>query len=128
MTGGISRKIVDVKPGYVRGGAEAAIYFEWGGENIDGTWGFNEHRDAKLYGTKPIHKVLVENSLNAYFHGHDHMYAYEKWDGIVYQEVPSPTLFKKSGFPNIYIEGKYEVYETIKVIPNMGYPSRDCYT
>ena len=28
-------------PGYVRGGANAADFFEWGGRNADGSWGFD---------------------------------------------------------------------------------------
>jgi len=38
MLGGIPRDISVNPAGYVRGGAEAAKYFEWGGYNADGVW------------------------------------------------------------------------------------------
>ena len=75
-----------VDAGYVRGGAEAAAYFEWGGENADGSWGFDTQRPG--WGGVPIHQLMVENGVSAYFHGHDHQYVYETRDGIVYQESP----------------------------------------
>ena len=38
----------------------------------------------------PIHQLLVQNKVNIVFHGHDHFYAKQDLDGIVYQEVPQP--------------------------------------
>jgi hypothetical protein len=72
-----------------RGGVEAAPYFEWGGKNADGSDGFDEHRPG--WG-KPIHLLLVENQVSAVFHGHDHVYVQQELDGIVYQEVPQPSM------------------------------------
>ena len=72
---------------YGRGGIEAAPYFEWGGLNWDGTPGFADNRPG--WGA-PIHQVMVDNGVTAFFHGHDHAYAYEALDGIVYQECPKP--------------------------------------
>jgi hypothetical protein len=34
--------------------------------------------------------LLVQNKVSAVFHGHDHFYAKQDLDGIVYQEVPQP--------------------------------------
>ena len=59
---------------------------------------------------------MVENGVTAYFHGHDHQYAYEIVDGIVYQEVPSPGM-TGSGF-NLYSENDPN---TIRVLPNSGH-------
>ncbi len=73
-----------------RGGAEAAGLSEWGGKNADGTDGFKEHRPGW---PMPIHQMLLRNRVNVVFHGHDHLYARQELDGIVYQEVPQP------GFP-----------------------------
>lgn len=101
--------------GYVRGGAEAAHYFEWGGHNADGTWGFDTHRPG--WGGVPIHQLMVANGVSAYFHGHDHQYVYEMRDGIVYQEVPSPSL-DFDGFGGIYTEGDFNDYQTLKRIPS----------
>jgi phosphodiesterase/alkaline phosphatase D-like protein len=120
MVGGITRPIAGAGAGYVRGGAEAAAYFEWGGNNADGTPGFAAHRNAADFGTVPIHQLMVANGVTAYFHGHDHQYVYEKRDGVVYQEVPSPSL-TGSGFSGIYTEGDHGSYQTIKMLPNTGY-------
>ena len=38
----------------------------------------------------PIHQLLVRNKVSIVFHGHDHLYAKQDLDGIVYQEVPQP--------------------------------------
>ena len=86
MLGGIPELRYRRRAGYVRGGAEAAAYFEWGGKNADGTEGFATIVPGW---DKPIHQLFVENGVSAYFHGHDHQYVYEKRDGVVYQEVPS---------------------------------------
>jgi uncharacterized repeat protein (TIGR02543 family) len=120
MLGGITRPISGVSAGYVRGGAEAAAYFEWGGKNADGTAGFASHRNPADFGTTPIHQLMVENGVSAYFHGHDHQYVYEKRDGIVYQEVPSPSM-TGSGFSGIYTLGTYADYQTIAMYPNSGH-------
>jgi len=75
---------------YVRGGAVPAHMFEWGGYNADGTtWGFDERRPG--FGNVPIHQLMIDNGVSAFFHGHDHQYAYEVRDGIVYQSVPRPS-------------------------------------
>jgi phosphodiesterase/alkaline phosphatase D-like protein len=71
-----------------RGGIEFARYFEWGGDNADGSYGFETQRPG--WG-KPIHQLLVENQVSAIFHGHDHVYVRQELNGIVYQEVPQPS-------------------------------------
>src|ERR1035441_7909948 len=38
----------------------------------------------------PIHQLLVANHVTAVFHGHDHLYARQELDGILYQEIPQP--------------------------------------
>jgi len=70
-----------------RGGAEAALLYEWGGRNPDGTMAFQEKRPGW---PMPIHELLAKNHVNIVFHGHDHIYAKQDLDGIVYQEVPQP--------------------------------------
>ncbi|MEO6741334.1 MAG: metallophosphoesterase family protein [Chthoniobacteraceae bacterium] len=70
-----------------RGGSEAAPFFEWGGRNLDGTDGFAAHRPGW---PAPIHQLLVQNHVSIVFHGHDHIFAKQDLDGIVYQEVPQP--------------------------------------
>ena len=70
-----------------RGGVESAPFFEWGGENADGTPGFASHRPDWLM---PIHDLLVKNGVSAVFHGHDHVYVHSELDGVTYQCVPQP--------------------------------------
>lgn len=71
-----------------RGGAEAANFFEWGGRNLDGTWAFDERRPGW---SRPIHALLVDHGVSAVFHGHDHFYARQELDGVIYQLVPQPA-------------------------------------
>lgn len=74
--------------GPMRGGIEVAKYLEWGGYNLDGTWGFDKARPGW---PMPIHQLLVANNVTVFFHGHDHLYAKQDLDGIVYQEGPQPS-------------------------------------
>ncbi len=75
---------------YVRGGAMAANYFEWGGLNANGTEEFGSKRAG--WNGDPVHQLLVENNVTAYFHGHDHQFVHEEIDGVVYQLVPTPGM------------------------------------
>lgn len=79
LVGGLSRD--------VRGGAKPAAYMEWGGKNADGSEGFREHRPGW---EMPLHQLFVRHGVSVVFHGHDHLFAKEELDGIVYQEVPQP--------------------------------------
>ena len=72
-----------------RGGSEFVDFFEMGGKNTDSSWGFDKNRPG--WG-KPIHTLMMENNGTIYFHGHDHFYGKQQKDGIVYQEVPQPSL------------------------------------
>jgi hypothetical protein len=72
-----------------RGGVEAAPLYEWGGKNVDGSEGFQQHRPDW---PAPIHQLLVETGVSIVFHGHDHLFAKQDLDGMVYQEVPQPGL------------------------------------
>ena len=74
--------------GQMRGGIEAAPYYEWGGKNTDGSDGFAARRPGW---EMPIHALLRKYKVTAVFHGHDHFYAKQDLDGIVYQLVPQPS-------------------------------------
>jgi hypothetical protein len=104
---------------YVRGGAEPADLFEWGGYNADinnnpTTWGFSTERPG--WGDDPIHQFMTANGVSAFFYGHDHEYAYQKRDNVVYQLVPSPSM-TGYGF-GLYSED--DPY-TFTVLPNSGH-------
>lgn len=71
-----------------RGGAEASVFFEWGGKNLDGSTGFAAHRAGWAL---PIHDLLLKHHVSAVFHGHDHLYVRQQRDGLLYLEVPQPS-------------------------------------
>jgi predicted phosphodiesterase len=71
-----------------RGGGEAAVFFEWGGRDLDGRDTFARHRPGW---EAPIHSLLVARRGGVVvFHGHDHLYARQERDGVIYQLVPQP--------------------------------------
>lgn len=75
--------------GQGRGGIVPAKGNEWGGYEINkNTWEFDKYRPGWEL---PIHQLMVKNGVNIFFQGHDHLYAKEMLDGIVYQEVPMPS-------------------------------------
>ncbi len=74
--------------GDVRGGVVQAGGYEWGGAGADGSDGFEEHRPG--WGL-PVHDLLVRYGVTIFFQGHDHLYAREELDGVVYQTVPQPA-------------------------------------
>lgn len=96
-----------------RGGVEAAQYFEWGGKNLAGVDEFDKMRPG--WG-KPIHQLLVENNVTAVFHGHDHFYAKQELDGIVYQLVPQPGTTGNS----VYDATNYG-YKNGVFLPSVGH-------
>lgn len=71
-----------------RGGIEFAKLYEWGGNNLDGSYGFDINRAG--WG-KPIHQLFVDNNVDVVFKGHDHFYAKQELDGIIYQTLPQPS-------------------------------------
>ncbi|MEE4216288.1 MAG: metallophosphoesterase family protein [Xanthomonadales bacterium] len=71
-----------------RGGAKLAGLYEWGGHNQKGQWEFDRYRPGwKL----PIHPLMAKNGVTIFFQGHDHVFATEKLDGVVYQTLPEPA-------------------------------------
>lgn len=70
-----------------RGGSEASQFFEWGGKELNGEDRFAQKRPGWA---APIHNLLVKHGVSIVFHGHDHLYAMQERDGIIYQLVPQP--------------------------------------
>jgi predicted phosphodiesterase len=96
-----------------RGGAEAAVYHEWGGKELDGSDGFAAHRRGWA---QPIHALLVAQHVDVVFHGHDHFYARQELDGVVYQLVPQPAhrnLRSHHAAEYGYVKGEF--------LPSSGY-------
>ena len=76
--------------GQGRGGIVPARGYEWGGygNNGNGAYEFDQMRPG--WG-KPIHQLMADNGVQVFFQGHDHLFAWEKMDNVVYQEVPMPS-------------------------------------
>ena len=86
-----------------RGGIERATRYEWGGYTDEGVWEFDEQRpDWDL----PIHQLMVENGVTIFFQAHDHIFARQELDGVVYQSVPNPADDTYEGRnKNAYLSG-----------------------
>jgi len=104
---------VDLK-GKARGGMEAAGLYEWGGQSPNGNDEFQQHRPSW---EMPIHALLVKNRVTAVFHGHDHLFAQQPLDGILYQCLPQPGA-KGTGNPRQ--AGEYG-YVNGPMMSNAGY-------
>lgn len=76
--------------GQGRGGITNAKLYEWGGyQNATlSSFTFPSHRPGWA---KPIHQLFVDNGVNVFFQGHDHVFAHEQLDGVTYQAVPMPS-------------------------------------
>ena len=66
-----------------RGGAASVGNMEWGDVS-----GVKSHRPEW---EMPVHHLMVKHNVTIFFFGHDHIYAREMVDGIVYQAVPNPA-------------------------------------
>jgi len=94
-----------------RGGVERAGLFEWGGKGQNGEWQFDKNRPNWQL---PIHQLMVRNKVTIFFQGHDHIYAKQELDGVIYQSVPNPADDTHTAFNK-------EAYLTGKILPNSGY-------
>lgn len=94
-----------------RGGVEMAKLYEWGGYNTKGIWEFDRMRPNWEL---PIHQLMVKNHVTIFFQGHDHLFAKQELDGVIYQEVPNPA-------DDTYTAFNKDAYQTGDVLPNSGF-------
>lgn len=94
-----------------RGGIEMAREFEWGGRDRRGKNLFAQKRPGWEL---PIHELMVKAGVNIFFQGHDHLYARQELDGIVYQSCPCPADPTYSAFNK-------DAYRSGTVLPNSGH-------
>jgi hypothetical protein len=66
-----------------RGGIELADGYEWG-DSTD----LAKHRPGW---DKTIHQLMVDNNVTIFFQGHDHIFARQELDGVIYQSLPEPA-------------------------------------
>lgn len=94
-----------------RGGIELATQYEWGGYNDAGEWEFDERRPGWEL---PLHPLMRENGVTIIFQAHDHLFARQELDGVVYQSVPNPA-------DDLYNAHNREAYLSGDILPNSGY-------
>ena len=83
-----------------RGGVEVSTNYEWGGIDPKGTSTFEQMRPNWEL---PIHDLMVKNRVTIFFQGHDHIFAHQERDGLIYQSMPNPaddtfTMFNESAY------------------------------
>lgn len=94
-----------------RGGIEEAGLFEWGGKNRRGVDEFIRRRPGWEL---PIHPLMAKNGVTLFFQGHDHLYAHQQLDGVVYQSCPNPADPTCQAFNRAsYLSGE--------ILPNSGH-------
>ena len=108
-------QLVGGAEGNGRGGVEFAKFQEWGGHEYDGEYTFEQKRPGW---ERPIHDLLKETSVSIVFHGHDHFYAHQELDGIVYQLVPQPGCAVPPGTPR---QAQEYGYSQGTILPGSGY-------
>jgi len=102
--------------GQGRGGITNATQFEWGG--LDG--GVDKFSINRPGWAKPIHQLFVDNGVNVFFQGHDHVFAHEVLDGVTYQSLPmaadSTYIIGKLANASAYTSDTLEGTGHIKVV------------
>ena len=94
-----------------RGAVEGADNYEWGGQDPRGTATFKEKRPTWEL---PIHQLMEKTGVTIFFQGHDHLFARQQKDGIIYQEVPNPADLTYTAFNR-------EAYRSGDILPNTGH-------
>lgn len=100
--------------GNIRGGAEAANLYEWGGYGKNGVYLFDQKRPG--WG-KPIQQVMADTNVTVFFQGHDHVFAREVVDGVVYQTLPKPAETEPDA------QNNFKFYPNADLLLNSGFLS-----
>jgi hypothetical protein len=58
--------------------------------------------------------VMVKTGVTIFFQGHDHLFARQERDGVVYQEVPNPADATYQAFNR-------DAYRSGDILPDSGY-------
>lgn len=94
-----------------RGAVEQARWYEWGGQDPRGGDVFAQKRPGW---SAPVHGLFVRHGVTIFFQGHDHLFARQELDGVVYQEVPNPADATYAAFNR-------EAYLSGEIRPNSGH-------
>lgn len=98
--------------GNMRGGAEIAKLYEWGGNDKKGKYLFDQKRPG--WG-KPIQQIMADTDVTIFFQGHDHLFAREVVDGVIYQTLPKPA----EKIPDA--QTNFDAYPDADVLMNSGF-------
>jgi hypothetical protein len=108
-----------------RGAVEMADLYEWGGKDRNGESLFAKYRPGWVL---PIHQLMVKTGVTIFFQGHDHLFARQEKDGLIYQEVPNPadntyTAFNADAYDPATISLPGASYDPTYgvTMPNAGY-------
>lgn len=111
-----------------RGAAALVHSFEWGGYNRAGT--AYEFPSMRPTWTKPLHQLFNDTGVTIVFSAHDHVFARETVDRVVYQSVPNPadntyTAFNADAYlpARVLLPGARYVPGDGVVQPNAGHLS-----
>lgn len=96
-----------------RGGIEASELYEWGGRG-KGKGGGGDFKAKRPGWELPVHQLMAKHGVSIFFQGHDHLYARQERDGVVYQEVPLPA-------DHGYATYNDEAYRAGTKLANSGY-------
>jgi len=94
-----------------RGGIEMADLCEWGGRDRRGVFTFANKRPGW---ERPIHDLMAKSGVTIFFQGHDHLYARQELDGVVYQSCPNPADPTYQAFNR-------DAYRSGEILPNSGH-------
>lgn len=94
-----------------RGALAVSDLFEWGGRNRQGEVEFKKYRPGWPL---PVHSLLAKHGVSVVFQGHDHLFAREEKNGVVYQTAPNPADASYTAFNR-------EAYGGGTVLGNSGY-------
>jgi hypothetical protein len=94
-----------------RGGVEVANLCEWGGKDRRGVVVFADKRPGW---ERPIHDLMVKAGVTIFFQGHDHLYARQELNGVIYQSCPNPA-------DQTYQAFNRDAYHSGDILPNSGY-------
>ena len=94
-----------------RGGTDQAGLYEWGGRENRGDDVFRQRRPGWEL---PIHPLMVKHGVTIFFQGHDHLFARQELDGVIYQEVPNPA-------DQGYVAYNEDRYASAVKLPNSGH-------
>ena len=93
-----------------RGGIEETGLYEWGGKDKRGVDGFSLHRPGW---EAPIHQLMEKYGVTIFFQGHDHVFAHQQLDGVVYQTLAEPA-------DSSYTLYNQDAYKSGEILPSSG--------